>query len=89
MTHFERAVLTLREIGDRLGLAKALRGYGNALAAKADQESASAAWEEAAAVFRQLGASELADVQALLDEQRSVGEKRDGVDRSAKEVGHA
>lgn len=54
--HFERAVLMLREIGDQLGLAKALEGAGLALAAKGERRSAAARWNEALAIFRNLGA---------------------------------
>jgi tetratricopeptide (TPR) repeat protein len=38
--HFKRAVLLLREIGDQLGLAKALEGAGLAVAAKGGRTSA-------------------------------------------------
>jgi tetratricopeptide (TPR) repeat protein len=64
--HFERAVLTLREIGDQLGLAKALQGSGLAMAAKGDRTSATAKWHEAVAILRNLGASESTKVEALL-----------------------
>lgn len=64
--HFERAALVLREIGDQLGLAKALEAAGLALAAKGERTSAAASWNEALAIFRNLGASESMKVHAWL-----------------------
>jgi tetratricopeptide (TPR) repeat protein len=53
--HFERAALLLRDVGDQLGLARALEGAGLALAAKGERTSAAARWNEASAIFRNLG----------------------------------
>jgi tetratricopeptide (TPR) repeat protein len=64
--HFDRAVLLLREVGDQLGLAKALEGAGLALAAKGDGRLAAARWNEALAIFRDLGAPESMKVHARL-----------------------
>jgi tetratricopeptide (TPR) repeat protein len=64
--HFDRAVLLLREIGDQLGLAKALEGAGLALAAKGERRSAAVRWREASAIFRNLGAPESMKVHARL-----------------------
>jgi tetratricopeptide (TPR) repeat protein len=66
--HFERAELMLREIGDQLGLAKALEGAGLALAAKGERRSAAARRNEALAILGNLGASESMKVHARLDD---------------------
>jgi tetratricopeptide (TPR) repeat protein len=66
LAHFEEAVETLREIGDRLGLAKALNGCGLALAASGDRAAAARMWRAALAIFQELGASESSMVEALL-----------------------
>jgi tetratricopeptide (TPR) repeat protein len=66
LADFERAALTLREIGDQLGLAKALQGSGLALAATGDRTAATARWREAVAILRSLGASESTKVEAWL-----------------------
>lgn len=64
--HFERAVRTLQETSDRLGLAKALSGFARALDAKGDREAATARGHEALAILRSLGAAESSKVEAWL-----------------------
>jgi tetratricopeptide (TPR) repeat protein len=56
---YEQALPTYREIGDRLGEANALTGYGVALAA-AGSPSAAAVLDDAARIFELLGLAEAA-----------------------------
>jgi tetratricopeptide (TPR) repeat protein len=53
-------------VGDRLGLAKALAGCGQALAASGDRTTARRMWRAALALFKELGSSESSEIEQLL-----------------------
>jgi tetratricopeptide (TPR) repeat protein len=66
LEHFEAAAAELKKLKDRLGLAKALKGSGQALALAGDRTAAAQRWQAALELFNELGASEVSEVKALL-----------------------
>jgi tetratricopeptide (TPR) repeat protein len=64
----ERSVAAHRQTGQRLGEARALHVFGLAIRAKDGIEAARPYWEEALALFTDIGAPEAGQLRGLLDE---------------------
>jgi tetratricopeptide (TPR) repeat protein len=67
LAEFDRSrVLFEDQVGDRLGLARALSGCGQAFAALGDRANATRTWRAALAHFNELGAAESSEIERLL-----------------------
>jgi hypothetical protein len=68
--HSAQVAITLRETRHRPGLAEALRLLGHSLQQSGRQDDAHACWQEALALFDDIGMPEGATVRALLADVR-------------------
>lgn len=66
LAHFEYCIKTFRELGDQLWIAKALTNYGRVLLVSKELGRARGVLLEALSIFDELGASDGAEVRALL-----------------------
>jgi tetratricopeptide (TPR) repeat protein len=71
----ERSLTISRELGHRWGEARALESLGVALHHTQGVEAARPCWEEALAIFTELGASQGDEVRALLVESHGALER--------------